>query len=184
MQPVITEPITIYLFINLILATINDLRFNKIPNILNFSVIGISLIYYTWNYGFQGFIFSVSGTLLGIALLIGPYLLGGMGAGDAKLMGAVGAVLGPKGVFIAFLYTSLVGGIYAAIMMLIHRDHGKAIISTVFTGIKSLLITHRWVPEIPEPHEKSPRLCYGLAIALGTFFYLGLERFGLSFISI
>jgi prepilin peptidase CpaA len=177
-NPLISNQTIVFLSTALVFAAINDLQFRKIPNLLNFLVIGLSVIFYSWVYGFEGLIFSVSGMLLGIALLIGPYLLGGMGAGDAKLMGAVGAVLGPKGVFICFFYVAMVGGIYAGIMLLVYRSHGRVIISNVLTGIKSLLITRQWVPTVPEPHEKSPRLCYGLAIALGTFIYLALERMG------
>ena len=43
---------------------------------------------------------------------------GKMGAGDVKLMGAVGSILGPAGVFNAFLFTAIVGGIYAIIILL------------------------------------------------------------------
>ena len=46
--------------------------------------------------------------------------MGMMGAGDVKLMGAVGSILGPAGVFNAFLFTAIVGGIYALIVLAYH----------------------------------------------------------------
>ena len=55
-----------------------------------------------------------------MALLIVFYLMGMMGAGDVKLMGAVGSILGPAGVFKAFLFTAIVGGIYAVIVLAYH----------------------------------------------------------------
>ena len=180
MHPFISNQAIVFLCVALVLAAANDLQFRNIPNLLNFLVTGLGILYYGWFHGLEGLIFSVSGMLLGIALLIGPYLLGGMGAGDAKLMGAVGAILGPKGVFVSFLYTAFVGGIYAGIMLLVYRSHGRAVMVNVFTGIKSLLYTRQWVPATSGPYEKSPRLCYGLAIALGTFIYLALERLGYS----
>jgi prepilin peptidase CpaA len=178
--PLISNPIVCFLCIALILAAVNDLRFRKIPNLLNFSVIAFSFFYHCWFHGIRGLIFSASGMLLGVALLIGPYLLGGMGAGDAKLMGAVGAALGPKGVFISFLYSAIVGGFYAGILLLVYRTHTRAIIVNMITGIKSLVYTRQWAPESTEHYEKSPRLCYGLAIALGTITYMALERMGYS----
>ncbi len=56
---------------------------------------------------------STGGLFLGVAFLLPVYLIGGMGAGDVKLMGAVGSILGPQGVFIAFLYSAIAGGLYA-----------------------------------------------------------------------
>ena len=47
-------------------------------------------------------------------------LLGGMGAGDVKLMAAVGSILGPTDVFTAFLYSALIGGLYALVVLYRH----------------------------------------------------------------
>ena len=102
----------------LLVAVVYDLMLNKIPNLLTYPTMAFAIIYHGVTKGPAGLIFSAGGLLLGIALLILPYWVGEMGAGDAKLMGAVGAVLGPKGVFIAFLLTALTGGIYAIIALI------------------------------------------------------------------
>ncbi len=81
------------------------------------------------------------GMALGIGIFILPYLVGGMGAGDVKLMGAVGAVLGPGGVFMAFLATALAGGILALLVMLIHYNYSKGLITRCATTLKTLLVT-------------------------------------------
>ncbi len=179
-HPFISNHITVFLCVALVLAAANDLQFRKIPNLLSLSVIGLSILYYGWVHGLEGLIFSVSGMLMGTALFIGPYLLGGMGAGDAKLMGAVGAVLGPRGVFICFLYIAVVGGIYAGFMLFTAKSHGRAIVTNMLAQIKMLLFTHQWVPSSSDPYDESPRLCHGLAIALGTFVYIAMERLGYS----
>ena len=183
MHPFISNHVIVFLCVALVLAAANDLQFRKIPNLLSLPVIGLTILYYGWVHGLEGLIFSVSGMLMGTALLIGPYLLGGMGAGNAKLMGAVGAVLGPKGVFICFLYITIVAGIYTGIMLFTAKSHGRTIVTNMLAQIKMLLFTHQWVPSSSDPYDESPRLCHGLTIAIGTFVYIAMERLGIQPIS-
>ena len=93
----------------LIAAAIYDFRYQKIPNVLTFPTMIIALAYFGVTRGLEGFLFSAGGLGLGIAILIIPYLMGGMGAGDVKLLGAAGAVLGPLGIFNAFVLTAFIG---------------------------------------------------------------------------
>ena len=149
-------------------AAMTDIRSRRIPNWLTYSAMLLGVGHHTLANGVQGLLFSAGGLFLGLALLIVFYLAGGMGAGDVKLMGAVGALLGPKGVFIAFIFTALVGGIYAIILLLVRfRVTGTAIrLSTMFsslqygTGLTSLSA---------DQTRKMPVLNYGVAIALGVF---------------
>ena len=117
-----------------LIAAVTDIRSRRIPNWLTYSAMLLGVGYHTMVSGAQGFFFGAGGLFLGLALLIVFYLMGGMGAGDVKLMGAVGALLGPKGVFIAFIFTALVGGIYAIILLLLRfRVSGTVIrLSTMF----------------------------------------------------
>src|SRR5512136_548273 len=96
-----------YMFILLIvlaIAAITDVRTRRIPNWLTYPTMGAGLSYHVYANGWQGFLFGLEGLLLGFALLLVFYLLGGMGAGDVKLMAGVGSILGPKIVFVAFLF--------------------------------------------------------------------------------
>ena len=112
---------------------------------------------------------------MGIAILIVPYLMGGMGAGDAKLMGTVGAVVGAKGVFVSFLFTAIVGGIYALIVLLRNRQYSKGFITRNTTTAKTFLFTGQFIPISDNAEKKKPKLCYGVAIALGTSIYMFFE---------
>ena len=96
MHSYVNTPLIFFLCLILIIASIYDLKYQKIPNLLNFSLALVALIFHTIFSGLDGLLFSGGGLLLGIALFIPPYIFGGMGAGDAKLMGAVGAVVGVK----------------------------------------------------------------------------------------
>jgi len=104
---------------------------------------------------------------VGVVVLILPYILGGMGAGDIKLMGAVGGLLGPKGVFTAFLFTAIIGGIYALLILVLSRNL-KNTVKRYGTMLKTFILTRNLIYIPPSPGEKSLRLCYGIAISLGT----------------
>src|SRR5262245_58233971 len=60
---------------------------------------------------------SLAGAVVGLACLMPLYAIGGMGAGDVKLMAGVGAWIGPACTFWAFLATALVGGAIGLAMM-------------------------------------------------------------------
>lgn len=144
---------------------------------------GIALVCHTLFSGLDGFHFSGAGLLLGIALFLPLYIIGGMGAGDAKLMGAVGAVVGAKGVIISTIYTGLYGGVYALLLLAIHPQYGRVLISRTWPVLKTFLLTRQYVPvtSVP-PIENKPKLCYGVAIAMGTITYLVLNHLEYNFL--
>jgi prepilin peptidase CpaA len=145
-----------------------DLRFRKIPNWLTFPAMAIAVAHHTVVNGFTGFFFSLEGAAVGMAILLPFYLLGGMGAGDSKMLGAVGGLLGPQGVFGAFLFTALLGGIYALVLLACHGSLKKTVLryKIIFA---TFLFTRNFIYIPPAAKERKPLLCYGLAIALGTF---------------
>jgi len=162
----------------LIISTIVDFRTQKIPNLITLPAIIISLLYHCFTHGIDGLIFSALGLATGIGLLVLPYSLGVSGAGDAKLMGAVGAILGSKSVFVAFLLTALVGGMYALIIILLHKKQFKGFFKKQLITLQLFFLTRKFIPDPVEENDNKPKLCYGVAIALGTFIYMGLDLSG------
>ncbi len=120
--PMNMDVLLFILIVLLTLSVITDIKWKKIPNALTFPVMILGLIAHGFKSGYGGLIYSIEGLLLGIALLIVFYIMGMMGAGDVKLMGAVGSILGPAGVFKAFLFTAIAGGIYALILLALLTD--------------------------------------------------------------
>ena len=119
--------------------------------------------------GGEGFLFSIKGLAAGMALLLIPYMMGAMGAGDVKLMGVVGAFLGAEGVFHACIISLLFGGIYAVILIII-KGNVVLFLKRYWLMLRNLLM-HRQIQYIqPSPGEFPPKLCFGLAIAVGTIF--------------
>jgi prepilin peptidase CpaA len=171
----------IFLIILVIASAITDLKTQKIPNFVTLPGMLIALAYHSALSGLNGVLFSAAGIGIGIALLIIPYLMGGMGAGDAKLMGAIGAVLGAKAVFYAFLLIAAVGGIYALIIIVIYRTEFTGFFRKKYDNLISFILTRKYIPDTEERSKKRPRLCYGLAIALGTVIYILLDSTGFRF---
>lgn len=160
------------------ISAIIDFRAQKIPNLITLPAVIIALLYHFFTNGIDGLTFSALGLATGIGLLIIPYMLGGMGAGDAKLMGAVGAILGSKSVFTAFLLAALVGGIYAVILIMLNRKQFKGFFKKQLITLQLFILTRKFIPDPVEENNKKPKLCYGVAIALGTYIYMGLELSG------
>jgi prepilin peptidase CpaA len=165
----------------LIVAAIIDIRSQKIPNLLTFPTMLVGLVFHSAVMGWDGLLFSTGGLTLGIALFIIPYLMGGMGAGDAKLVGAVGATIGAKGVLIASLLIAIAGGIYTLVVFLFNISYLRDFATRNAIMLKTFAYTKHLIP-IPSPEtEKKPKLCYGVAIAIGSLVYILLEFFGYKF---
>lgn len=159
----------------LIVAVIIDLRSHKIPNWLTFSSMIIGIGYHTYIQGYLGLLFSISGLFLGIALFIPFYFAAGMGAGDVKLLGSVGSILGVKGVFIACLGTAIIGGVYAIILLAIH-GYLRETMKRYWSMLATFMITRKFMYIPPEGSKKMPVLCYGVAIAVGTVLSIFMKQ--------
>jgi prepilin peptidase CpaA len=153
-----------------------DLRSSRIPNWLTFSAMGFALIVHAWLGGLQGAIFGLMGLVTGLGLFLILYVSGSIGAGDVKLMAAVGALVGPHGALLSGLLTIMVGGAYALGAMCYQWgviDAGRRLASA--TRVALLTGASGWTRELQLPF----RLRYGFAVAGGTLlFQSGLHPFG------
>lgn len=165
------------LAIALILAAVIDVRESRIPNWLTFSLAGFGMVVHGWNQGFNGLILSVEGVAVGILCLIFFYIKGGMGAGDVKLLGAIGSVLGPQLVVYAFGFAAVLGGAYSVAML-----SSQGGLRYTWDRIILLLNTLRWSKTVmmgDQPDYKEPKLRYALVLGLGTVIAQTLSLYGL-----
>ena len=149
-------------------AAVIDVRTRRIPNLLTFGAAAAALPYHLWVGGLHGLAQSTAGWAVGIVIFLPMFLLRGMGAGDVKLLGAVGAWVGPLLVLYVALYSVLAGGVLALIVGAKHGYLGKA-----FSNLWALLAFWRTAGIRPLPgmtieDSAGPRLAYGVAIATGT----------------
>jgi len=160
--------LNLFLIIVLLIALAIDMRIFKIPNMLTYPAMAAALIFHAVLNGMSGFLFSMLGLIAGLGILLGPFLLGFMGAGDVKLIGAVGAALGVRGVVNACIFTALAGGILAIVLLLVHNRNFKFVSS--YAAALSASIGERRVIGVPSSAGKKPKVYYGLAIAVGTLY--------------
>ncbi len=152
-------------------ATVSDLRYSRIPNWLTYPGLAVGISYFTITNEYAGFSFSAAGALVGFALLLLPYILGGTGAGDVKLLAAVGSFLGPEGVFETFLVSCAVGGLCGLMVLVYNRSLAKTL-KRYFLMVKTFIFTFKFFYIHPDEREKAYKVPYGFAIALGAFSYV------------
>jgi prepilin peptidase CpaA len=117
---VLPLPISVVLVAVLVSAATDIWKF-KVLNILTLPLLASGLIYHGMMSGGPGLAWSLLGAVCGFGLLMPLYILGGMGAGDIKLMAAVGAWLGLPLTFYVFIAASLAAGIYALVLIAWYR---------------------------------------------------------------
>jgi prepilin peptidase CpaA len=145
----------------------------KVPNWLTFHFVFGGLAYAAWAGGWQGLLFAVEGAGLGLALLLPLYAIGGMGAGDVKLLAGVGAWVGPMLVLQAFVASAVVGGVMALGMIAWSGEYLRHI--AMFHTIGNEILTIRNPSKLAEiAAARKPRmklLPYGIPIAIGSIGY-------------
>jgi len=99
------------LLIFLALSVAFDLRVRRIPNLLSGTGIIVGLILNVVESGVFGIWTSLGGAALVMGILIWPFAAGGIGGGDVKMMGAVGALIGPRFAVMGLVFGMIIGGI-------------------------------------------------------------------------
>jgi len=167
----LVRPEDLVLFLVLVVCLYTDLKERKIYNKVVFPAAGAGLVIHLTCDGFTGLQFSIKGLCLGFLLFFLPYLLGGLGAGDVKLLGAVGALKGPLFVFYAALGTALVGGLIAVGVLVWKRrllETLKRLAIAFFLVFVGKRRTAQGAFLLLDRSPYSSYLPYGAAIFLGT----------------
>jgi prepilin peptidase CpaA len=102
-------------------AGVWDFRFRRVPNGLNFGFAAVGALAHLAVNGTDGLIFSVGGWLVALVVVFVPFLLRLYRGGDAKLVMAIAAWLGPRGGVTAFVYGVVAGGIVGIVTALLHK---------------------------------------------------------------
>lgn len=162
--------------ITLVVAAVIDGWKLKVPNWITFPMIIAGWVYSTGfsHYaGWQGLGLSLLGTAVGLAVLLPAYAIGGMGAGDVKLMAGVGAWMWGTTTLYAFAVSAIVGGLIAVGMVIWKRSYAKH--KNQFWQILGEIAAVKDPEKLSEiAAERKPRmflLPYGIPIAIGSIAY-------------
>lgn len=168
------------LFVLVLTAAAFDLRFRRIPNWLTGAGIGLGLAASIFEWGiWRGLRFSLAGLCLALAIYMALYALHAMGAGDGKLMAAIGAVAGWKHWLAIFMVTAIFGGIAALALSISRGRLRKTLwnVGFVLSEMKRGRPAYLANEELDVRSSKGLRLPHGAVIAAATLAYLAIGRY-------
>jgi prepilin peptidase CpaA len=159
-------------------AAVYDVRYRRIPNWLTLLGVLIGLGLNTFLYqGWPGLKFSLMGLGLGFGVYFILYALRAMGAGDVKLMAAIGSMVGWGDWFGIFVITAILGGV-AALVLVALRGRVKTTlfnVSYILSEMKSGRPAYVGKEELDVRNPKALGLPHGAVIAVGTIAFLMLS---------
>ena len=140
-----------------------DLRTRRVPNWLTLGITALGMTLAAAHWSDRTIAAALGGFAVGLLVMLPGHIVGATGAGDVKLFAAVGTLLGPAGIAVAFVYTALFGGALALTFAIVRGRLNHTLQETatlVVTGGAN-------VAEIERPSADN-RFAYAPAIALGA----------------
>lgn len=151
-----------------IIAVAFDVRTRRIPNLLTFGAAILALVVAIVSGGLTGTMTAVFAWLLGVALFLPFFALGGMGAGDVKLLAALAAWLGPRDAVYLAMFTAMAGGVIG-LGVTLARGYTRRALSNIWLMLMHWrIVGPKPVPGLTLSDGHAPRLAYAIPIAVGA----------------
>jgi prepilin peptidase CpaA len=170
----------VLLVVTVLIAGMYDLRYRRIPNRLTLAAAALGLILNALFFHWHGLGSALLG--VGIAMLVyfPLYLLRGMGAGDVKLMMAIGAIAGPSNWFPIFVLTALCGAFFGLCLVVVKRRFHQTLLNCYFllSEMCHLRAPHRTSPQLDVSSSEALRLPHGVSIAVGSIAAVSIHLAG------
>jgi prepilin peptidase CpaA len=151
---------------------ITDTLWGKIYNWITFPLIFIGWILNFHYFGLTGFGYSLGGTIIGIAVYFGFAMIGAIGMGDVKLMGAVGSLCGTSFVVNTFLFTSVIGLFHGTIIQIL--NYGPNAFYMLLTSFSTKAFLEKTIKKENEKPSSKYKFYLGIDILLAaiiTYFF-------------
>src|SRR6202451_1832127 len=159
-----------------------DIRYRRIPNWLVLAGILTGFAWNLYSSGWSGLGHAAAGFGLGFALYFPLYLLRARGAGDVKLLAAVGAIVGPGNCFWIFLLTAVLGGVIALILILFRGRVRQTFFNVgwIIGDLLHLRAPYQSNEELDVTTNKGMRLPHGAMIAVGALAFIFITQYGVN----
>ena len=143
-----------------------DLKYRRIPNAITLPAVVLALCLHGVTGKGTGLLLSLAGMLGAAALVLPGYALGFTGAGDVKLLAAVGALLSFPTAILAALLSLVLGGVLSVLVSLWRRNLSTLLVNTF--GMGRWLLTRSSGLPAPTPARSAGTVPLGVAIAIAT----------------
>ena len=154
-----------------VIAGYTDWRNRRIPNWLTVPALLIGIAANAAAGGWGGLKTSLLGAGLGLLLLLPFVLLRSLGAGDWKLAGALGAIVGP-----AVLVNLLIGSVFVAGIMalglVIYKRRAMETLRNIGRMLAAMFTFHMPSAEVSLDNPQALKVPYGVALAMTTVLYV------------
>ena len=159
-------------------AGITDWRSRRIPNWLTVPAAVLGIAVNGWLRGWTGVKDSLLGVGLGLLLLLPFVLLRSLGAGDWKLVGALGAFLGPGNLIAVLFATVLVAGLMA-LLLVIWQGRLVHTLKNIGRLLAAIFSLHLPGQELTIDDPKSAKVPFGVAVAIAVIVYTARQTLGM-----
>ena len=148
----------------------SDWRFRRIPNWLTVPGLVLGVIVNSLVWGWPGAKTSLLGALLGLALLLPFVMVRSLGAGDWKLVGALGAFLGPQHLLTVLLGAILIAGVMAAVLVIRHKRVRRTV-RNLGRMLAAFFTLHLPGPDLSLDNPEALKVPFGVALAVAVILY-------------
>jgi prepilin peptidase CpaA len=155
-----------------VIAGVTDWRWRRIPNWLTVPAAAIGLVVNIAASGWQGAKSSLLGLGLGLLLLLPFVFIRALGAGDWKLAGAIGAIVGPSQLLLVLGGSVLIAGLMALVLV-IHKGRFLRTLRNMGTIVVRLLTGHPGDPSVSLDNPESLKVPFGVAMAMAVVVLVG-----------
>ena len=152
------------------IGAMTDIASRRIPNRLTYSAMLVAIAGHALLQGWRGLGSALAGGLISGGVFLAFFLVHAMGAGDVKLITAVGCLVGSELAVEVLLAAAIAGGIMAIVLAMWQRKL-RTVLVNVFELIRFHAVAGAEVhPSINLSNPQATRLPYGVAIAAGVLY--------------
>lgn len=154
-----------------LLAGFTDWRWRRIPNWLTVPAAAAGLAVNSAAWHWAGLKSSAEGLGLGLLLLFPFVLIRALGAGDWKLVGALGTLLGPHELLVVLFVAVLIAGVMALVLVIYKHRFGE-MLRNMGRLLFALATGHPGHPTVSLDNPESLKVPFGVAVAIAALVFV------------